>query len=93
MHFVQLTRMVEKKSKGGDRGDLTGIGYAAAGPVWVQPGNVVAMTATKAPISVTEDQTEFGTVTELLLVGVADPLYVQEDVQDVIAKVMEGAAE
>lgn len=85
MGWVKLTRMVERKVKEGARGELRTFGLAGVAPVWVQPGQIAAVTPWTAAVYTDDWDTVEREVTELRLAGNAEPLFVAEPVEEVLA--------
>jgi len=84
MAWIKLTRMVERITKDGARGDLRTFGFAGVSALWVRKSAVVAVGTFKGAVYTDEWETEDRDVTEIIFAGNEQGLYVSELVADVL---------
>jgi hypothetical protein len=75
---LKLTKMIERKTKDEDVGDLIHYSFRDQGAVWIMAHNIAAMTEVSARIEVEENVFEDRPLTEVLLAGQREALYVSE---------------
>ena len=83
---IRLTRMHEKKVKGGSRGDLIHFSYAPAGPIWIFSDQIQSLEPAHGPVELDEetDETERREIALLRLAGREEVLVVAETARAVL---------
>ena len=82
MAFVKFTRMVERKTKEGPRGELRAFAFRGVSPVWVNTQHVAAVGTFPGYVQNDEYELEERDISEIQLVS--DTLYVSEPISAVL---------
>ena len=85
--LLKLTKMIERKTKDTEVGDLIHYSFHDQGAVWIVAHNIAALSEIVVRVEVEEDVFETRTLTEILLAGQQDPLYVLERAEAIVRRV------
>lgn len=83
MAWIQLTRMLERKTKDASRGELKIFAFAGVSPIWLQTEHIAAIYSFRGPVYVGEFETEERDVTAVVVAGQVEPFHVVESVAEV----------
>ncbi len=84
MAWIRMTRMVERKTKDGARGELRLFAFAGVSPIWVAEQHIAAISTFKGTVYVDDWETEDRDITEIRLAGTESAVYVSEHVDAVL---------
>jgi hypothetical protein len=87
MSLLKLTKMIERKTKDAELGDLIHYSFHDQGSVWIMAHNIAALSEMSVRVEVEDDVLETRMLTEVILAGQRDPLYVAETAE-AIAKLI-----
>ena len=85
--LLQLTKMIERKTKDTEVGDLIHYSFHDQGPVWILAHNIAALSEIAVRVEIEEGVFEERSITEILLAGQRDPLYVAERAQEIVRRI------
>jgi hypothetical protein len=85
--LLKLTKMIERKTKDAEVGDLIHYSFHDQGSVWIMAHNIAALSEIATHVEVDEDVLETRTLTEIILAGQEEPLYVAERAEDIVRRV------
>jgi hypothetical protein len=74
--LLKLTKMIERKTKDTEVGDLIHYSFHDQGSVWIVAHNIAALSEMAVHVEVSEGVFEERTLTEILIAGQSEPLYV-----------------
>lgn len=84
MSWIKLTRMVERKTKDGARGELRTFAFAGVSPIWMRTGQVAAVSTFRGHVYTDDWDTIERDITEIRMAGIPEPVFVSEPVAAVL---------
>ena len=85
--LLKLTKMIERKTKDTEVGDLIHYSFHDQGSVWIVAHNIAALSEIGVRVEVEEGVFEERTLTEILIAGQSDPLYVAERAEEIARRI------
>ena len=85
--LLKLTKMIERKSKDTEVGDLIHYSFHDQGPVWIVARNIAALSEIGVRVEVEEGVFEERPLTEVLIAGQSEPLYVAERAEEIARRI------
>jgi hypothetical protein len=85
--LLKLTKMIERKTKDSEVGDLIHYSFHDQGAVWIVAHNIAALSEIAVRVEVEEDVFEDRSLTEILLAGQQEPLYVAERAEEIARRI------
>ena len=85
--LLKLTKMIERKTKDVEVGDLIHYSFHDQGSVWIVAHNIAALSEMAVRVEVEEGVFEDRTLTEILLAGQREPLYVAERAEAIARRI------
>jgi hypothetical protein len=85
--LLKLTKMIERKTKDAEVGDLIHYSFHDQGAVWIMPHNIAALSEIAVRVEVSDGVFDTRTLTEILLAGQSEPLYVAERADEIVRRV------
>ena len=87
MPWIELTRMLERKTKDASRGELKIFAFAGVSPLYLQTEHIAAVYTIPAPVYVGEFDTEMRDVTAVIVAGQEEPFHVAEPIDEVTKRI------
>ena len=85
--LLKLTKMIERKTKDVEVGDLIHYSFHDQGSVWIVAHNIGALSEIAVRVEIEEGVFEDRTLTEILLAGQREPLYVAERAEAIARRI------
>jgi hypothetical protein len=85
--LLKLTKMIERKTKDTEVGDLIHYSFHDQGSVWIVAHNIAALSEMAVHVEVSEGVFEERTLTEILIAGQSEPLYVAERAEEIARRI------
>ena len=85
--LLKLTKMIERKTKDTEVGDLIHYSFHDQGAVWIVAHNIAALSEIGVRVEVKEGVFEERPLTEVLIAGQSEPLYVAERAEEIARRI------
>jgi len=85
--LLKLTKMIERKTKDTEVGDLIHYSFHDQGAVWIVAHNIAALFEVALRVEVEEGVFEERPLTEVLIAGQSEPLYVAERAEEIARRI------
>jgi hypothetical protein len=85
--LLKLTKMIERKTKDVEVGDLIHYSFHDQGSVWIVAHNIAALSEIAVRVEVEEGVFEDRPLTEILIAGQSEPLYVAERAEAIARRI------
>ena len=85
--LLKLTKMIERKTKDTEVGDLIHYSFHDQGSVWIVAHNIAALSEIGVRVEVEEGVFEERPLTEVLIAGQSEPLYVAERAEEIARRI------
>jgi hypothetical protein len=85
--LLKLTKMIERKTKDTEVGDLIHYSFHDQGSVWIVAHNIAALSEMAVRVEVEEGVFEERSLTEILIAGQSEPLHVAERAEEIARRI------
>jgi hypothetical protein len=85
--LLKLTKMIERKTKDTEVGDLIHYSFHDQGSVWIVAHNIAALSEIAVRVEVEEGVFEDRSLTEIFIAGQSGPLYVSERAEEIARRI------
>ena len=85
--LLKLTKMIERKTKDTEVGDLIHYSFHDQGSVWIVAHNIAALSEIAVRVEIEEGVFEDRSLTEVLIAGQSEPLYVAEQAEEIARRI------
>jgi hypothetical protein len=85
--LLKLTKMIERKTKDVEVGDLIHYSFHDQGSVWIVAHNIAALSEIAVRVEIAEGEFEDRPLTEIRLAGQSEPLYVAERAEEIVRRI------